>query len=193
MAKHHDKKPKEDVVKIKPLTITDIVIKTVEKIVELPRAKFIEVEVEVERPKYVDKDFERPIIKDVEYERPVIQDKEYERPIPVDKEYERPVVKTVEVKVEVPKPVEVPYDVPKVAMEEVKTIVSEVTEMLNGIRSAQKEAYELLEVFKKAVRDVKAQIPKEIKVPKIIEEEVIVEKPKFVTKVIEIPRVKIRG
>lgn len=53
---------------------------------EIVQFKIIEKELEIEKPKYVEKEFEIPKYIEVEYEKPVIKEVIYERPIVVDKD-----------------------------------------------------------------------------------------------------------
>lgn len=174
----------------------------IEKTVEVP--KFVTVE--VERPKFVDKKYERPIIIDKEYERPIVTNKEYERPtireiayekpIVTNKEYERPIIREKEITVkvpviveqpyDVPVPKEVPYDLPVVSMEQVAEVAQGAIAVLSKAQTMLKEAKRLAGILETTVAEIKDKLPAEIKVPKIIEEEVTVKKPVFVTETVRV-------
>lgn len=185
---------------------TEVVI---EKIVHVPT--FVEVEVEVpiftdkeyERPVVTDKEYERPVVTDKEYERPVIRQVEYEKPIVTDKEYERPIIKEKEVTVEVPiiverpydmpVPKEVPYDLPVVSMEQVAEIGIKAISVLSEAKAMIVDLGNLTETLRATIDEIKTTLPKEIVMPTIVTKKIIVEKPEYVTKIIEIPKIKVRG
>jgi len=174
----------------------------IEKTVEVP--KFVTVE--IERPVFVDTEYEKPIITDKEYERPVVTDKEYEKPVirevayekPVvtDREYERPIIKEKEIIVkvpvvverpyDVPVPNEVPYDLPVVSMDQVAEVAQGAISMLSKAQAMLKETEGLVGALEATVAKIKDRLPAEIKVPKIIEEEVTVKKPVFVTETVRV-------
>jgi len=198
MAIHHDGqiKPDEKVVSIEPVVLTNVVVKTIEKTVV--NANIVQAEVEVEKPVFIDKEYERPIIIDKEYERPVAIDKEYERPVVknvdcerpviIDKEYERPVLiekeyekpVLIEKQYDIPVTRTVPYDLPIVSMEKVKEAAQSAVSVITEAALAVVELKETVRLLKETVDEIKNKLPEEIKMPKIVHEEVVVKDVKII-------------
>jgi len=196
MATTHDNKSNEIEVSIEPAVLTSVKIRYVDKTIEVP--SFIPVS--IEKPIFTDKEYERPIITDKEYEKPVIKEKVYEKPVVVIKEteyekpvivekvyekpvikekvYEKPVITEKEITVLIPK--EVSYDLPIVSMEKLTKVSEDAVAMLDKAKATLAEVNDLVEKFKAVVKDAKDKLPAEIRVPKIVHEEVIVKDVKIV-------------
>jgi len=180
--KHHDLTPAGKYTKVEPATLINVKVVEIEKTIEVPVFK----DVEVERPVYINKEFEIPIPIDKEYDRPVLIDKEYERPVIIEKEYnvEIPVIIEKEYDKFVPK--EVPYDIPIVSMEQVNVLASQAVSILSEAKGMAVEIGALLASLKDAMAMVKESIPKEIKVPEIIKEEIVVKDVKIIEDTIHV-------
>ena len=196
MATTHDNKSNEKEVSIEPVVLTSVRIRYVDKTIEVPNfipvsiEKPIFTEKEYERPIITNREYERPVIKEVEYEKPVfkIKETEYEKPVIVETEYEKPIVKEkvyekpviTEKEIVVLIPKEVAYDLPIVSMEEVTRVASEAIAALDKAKATLAEVNGLVERFATIVKSAKDKLPSEIRVPKIIYEDVIVKNVKIV-------------
>lgn len=188
---YYDNKEQGKVISVEPATLIKVKVVEIEKTVEVPVFK----NVEVDKPVFIKKEYERPIIIDKEYERPVIIDKEYEKPVIVNKEVVVEVPVPVEKPYDKPVPIEVPYDIPVVSMKKVNQIASETAitlgkakDMLKEINATMKLFYDVIANVKafndvvselnSAIKDAKIKLS-EVKNYNIIEEDLIVKVPKM--------------
>lgn len=176
---YHDEKKgtTEKVLSIKPIKINSVKIVEIEKTINVPVYK----EVEYEKPIIKDKEYERPRPVDKEYEKPVIKEKEYEvkRPVFIDEEILVPVPIEKPYDIKIPVPVEEPYDLPVVSMKQVKEMAAEATMVLVKAQGMLKEINGFIEALRTTVSEIKINLPKEIKMPIIVEEEMIIKVPKL--------------
>ena len=184
---HHDGKSGVKT-SVEPATLINVKVVEIQKTVEVPIFK----DVEVEKPIFVEKEFERPVIKDKEYERPTIIDKEYERPVIVNKEIVVEVPIPVEKPYDKPVPIEVPYDVPVVSMEKVNQIASEAVSAIDAAKDMLKEVDAMIGIFRNAtsevndiMKDLKAKLDG-IKNYEIVEEKYKVSVPEYVKQKVKI-------
>jgi len=179
---YHGNRQPEKVSQVEPATLINVKVVEIKKDVEVPVFK----DVKVERPVYVDKEFEVPVMVEKEYERPVIVDKEYERPVIVEKEYEVDLPISVEKKYDRFVPVEVPYTIPIVSMEQVNVLASQAVSILSEAKGIAVQLGGILKDLKDAIAKAKEIIPKEIKVPNIIKEDVVVKDVKIIEDTIHV-------
>lgn len=187
-------------IKIEPVVLTNVRVKTIEKKVMFPvfvpvdvdKVSYVDKEYErpvihnreYERPVPVDKSYERPVVVDREYERPIVVEREYERSVLVDKEYERPVI--IEKEYPIPIPKEVPYDLPIVSMEEVNKVAVEAAMTLKSVNDILRDITLTVDELRQTVANVKDSIPKEIIVPNIIYEDHTVKNVKIVEETVTV-------
>lgn len=179
---HHDNKSQGIITSVEPATLINVKVVEIQKTVEVPIFK----DVEVEKPIFVEKEFERPVIKDKKYERPVIIDKEYERPVIVNKEIVVEVPVPVEKPYDKPVPVEVPYDIPVVSMTKINDLASQAVSTLDKAKDMLKEINAAIMLLSDTIANVKETIPEEIKMPKITYEQVTVKDVKVVEETIHV-------
>jgi len=183
--KHHDQKgTTEKVLSIKPIKINSVKIVEIEKIINVP--VFKNKEVEVERPVYIEKVINVPVFKEIELEKPVYINKEYEKPVITEVEKIIEIPCPVEKPYDMPVPNEIPYDLPVVSMKQVKEIAAEATMVLVKAQGILKEVNATVETLNATVSEIKENLPKEIKMPKIVEEEMIIKKPKLVYETVKV-------
>jgi len=192
MAIHHDNS-QEDAKVISKGTFKNVTVIEVEKEVISP----VMIPVKIEKPVFIEKEYEKPIIVEKEYEKPIYVETKYARPVFIKKEYEVPILiekiheKPVIVEREYEKPVitekeyekpiivEKEYELPVVAAEELKRLINDSKVLLWELSAMTKG-------LKEIIAKVNATIPDQIKIPKIVYEEVKVKDVKIINETITV-------
>jgi hypothetical protein len=165
---HHENLGKS--ISVESAALINVKVIEIEKEVEVPKYKTVEVEV----PVYKEKEYEIPVLKKVTYEVPVITEvpKLVEVPQMVDVPYEVPI--PVEKPYSVPVPVEEPYSLPIVSMEEVSKAALKASILLQEVANMTHEVEALIASLRTALAEAQKDIPDIIKVPKIEYEKIVV-------------------
>lgn len=165
---HHDNSGRS--ISVESAALINVKVIEIEREVEVPKYKDVQVEV----PVYIKKEYEVPVLNEVVHEVPVINEvtKVIEVPKMVDVPYEVPI--PIEKPYDVPVPVEVPFELPVVSMEEVSKAASKASALLKEVANMTHEVKTLIASLRTALEEAQKDIPDIIKVPKVEYEKVTV-------------------